>query len=116
MKSENTVKAEIARFLAKHGWRRYRNHVGKIVSEDEKERVVGTPGWPDDTYRRPTETRGLVEILHVEAKAEGKRPTGEHGKRQLEKIASLNHIGEPATWANSLGMFELWYWTQGFRP
>ena len=119
MKLENEVEAEIARFLHKLYWRRYRNHVGQIDSADGATRVIGKRGTPDWTYRRTISgQRGRVEILHVECKREGHTPyqDGERGKGQLERIASLNAIGEPACWANSLEMFELWYWTQGFAP
>lgn len=118
-KSENEVEALVAIFLNDLGWRRYRNHVitAKVIDEEtgESRRItIGTKGDPDWTYRRSTEARGLVEILHFEAKAESKKPTGEHGKKQLERIAQLNHIGEPSLWANSLDMFKIWYAEQGF--
>lgn len=107
-KSENEVERDIAKFMLLRGWRRRRNHVGRIVMGDGSAAVVGIKGTPDWTFTR-TVRPGLVEICHIEAKAEGKRPTGEHGKRQLEQIALLNHLGEHSTWANDVASFEQWY-------
>lgn len=111
MLTENEVEAQIANFLQSLGWRRTRNHVGRFRTEGGSRIAVGTIGYPDWTYRRSL-SRGVCEILHVETKS----ATGRASARQLEVIASLNHIGEPAVLANSLEGFAAWYQQQGFTP
>lgn len=107
--TENEVEVEIAKFLQRLGWRRQRNHVGRFRTESGARVAVGTVGYPDWTYRR-TLQRGIVEILHVETKGANGKAT----KAQLEAVAALNHLGEPATIANSLEDFVLWYRDQAF--
>lgn len=109
--TENAVEAQIAKFLHGLGWRRQRNHVGRFRTENGARVAVGVAGYPDWTYRR-TIKPGMVEILHVETKAS----TGRASAKQLEAIASLNHIGEPACVAAGLEEFVLWYREQGFTP
>lgn len=113
-KSENEVERDIVAWMQARGWRRFRNHVGRIVMGDGSTAVIGKRGTPDWTFRR-TIRRGLCQVIHLEAKAEGKKPTGQHGKEQLEQIALLDHLGEPACWANSLEMWLAWYETQGLE-
>jgi hypothetical protein len=107
--SENEVEASIAKFLSGLGWRRTRNNVGRFRTENGARVTVGVIGFPDWTYRRAL-LRGVCEILHVETKSS----TGKASAVQLEVIAALNHIGEPAVLANSLDSFKDWYHDQGF--
>lgn len=62
--------------------------------------TIGRRGEPDFSYYR-TAAPGIVQVLHVEAKRPGAKPRPE----QDEYIASLNHIGETALYADSIDMF-----------
>lgn len=118
LKSENQVEADIARFMADRRWTRHRNHVGVFTTTAGRV-SVGIPGEPDWTFKRPV-SRGVIQICHCEAKAEGiilklpprlpkYNPKQLHDKRQLERIALLNHQGEPAAWSNSVEMWTEFY-------
>jgi hypothetical protein len=104
MTSEDELEVALARFMKARGWRRYRNQIGVYQIEWRTQRI-GTPGYPDWTFRRSTSKHGTIEICHVETKASGKKPSSV----QLEQIALLNHLGEPAIWIDNMEKFELWY-------
>ncbi|MGH7238939.1 MAG: hypothetical protein ACREHG_02615 [Candidatus Saccharimonadales bacterium] len=88
------------------GWRPTRNHVGLFSTPYGGKVSIGTPGFPDWTFRRVVSyERGIVELMHVEIKRPGQKPR----PKQFEVIASLNHIGEIAVWAASLTHFESVY-------
>ena len=103
--SENLVEAQIAKWMQARGFRRQRNHIGVFKPAHGGAPItIGKKGWPDFTYFR-TVSPGLVQVAHVEVKSPGKKPRQE----QAEAIASLNHIGEPAWYADSIEMHEANY-------
>lgn len=119
MLSENEVEAIVARFMLARNWRRQRNHVGVFRTEGGGSIRVGEPGEPDWSYKRSV-SRGLIQICHIEAKAEGvmlKLPPRLpkysikqiHDRNQLARIATLNYLGEPAAWINGIEMLTEWY-------
>jgi hypothetical protein len=101
MLTENQVEVSIAKFMQMRGWRRRRNHVGVFRPIHGGAQItIGTRGECDWSYYR-TAAPGIVQVLHVEAKRPGAKPRPE----QDEYIASLNHIGETALYADSIDMF-----------
>lgn len=92
--TENAVEAAVARWMARRGWRRTRNHVGTFYTRTGEPVKIGIEGFPDFTYNRGQ------SVCHPEIKATGKKPRA----KQLEVIASLNSLGERAWWADSLEM------------
>jgi hypothetical protein len=107
--TENSVEAQVLEFMQARSWRATRNHVGKFRTQFGGWISVGVEHFPDWSFSRGTGKLGVCELLHFEAKAPGKKPNG----GQLEKLASLNAIGERAFWASSLLMFTTLYY-QGF--
>lgn len=104
--TENAVENAIIRFMQSLGWRASRNHVGLFQRMNGSGKIkVGTEGFPDWTFIRKTTSRGANQLMHVEVKAPGKKPT----PKQFEVMASLNHIGELSVWADSLDAFKAVY-------
>lgn len=105
-KSENTIEAELLEFMQSEGWRPTRNHVGLFRTEYGAKVHIGTKGFPDWSFTRGSRSeRGRSELVHVEAKSSTKSPN----PKQLEVIASLNHIGELATWTRNIHTYKTWY-------
>lgn len=109
--SENEVESLVVKFMRAKGWIACRNHIGVLPNGWR----LGKKYTPDWTFQKPVSS-GLYLICHIEVKREGVRlsPTCKKDKGQLEAIAKLNHIGQPATWINSLDMLQLWYDKQGW--
>jgi hypothetical protein len=107
--TENTVEKQVVEVMQSRGWRATRNHVGLFHPYKRTATVVriGEEFFPDWTFTRALhkERHGMLELIHWEAKAPGERPS----KGQLEKIASLNYMGELSFWSDSLAMFEKIY-------
>lgn len=92
------MEVQIAKFMQAHGWRRRRNHVGSFRPVHGAGIItIGKEGDPDFSYFR-TVKPGLLQVLHVEVKKPGEKPR----PKQVETIASLNHVGETAIWADSI--------------
>lgn len=116
--TENHTEAAIIRWMVAKEWRATRNNQGVFTAPNGSRIQVGTPGYPDWSFRRTMQAgRGLIEICHCEAKKPGVTPSlaKAHDRRQLQCIAALNAIGEPATWADTLDRWMEWYFQQGFR-
>ena len=109
--TENAVETLVLKFMKDRGWRSLRNHVGVFLTATGSSRVsIGEVGYPDWTFIRGNTplkmgSTGTVDMMHFEAKATGKRPR----KEQLEKLASLQYLGEIALWADSLDTFKFQY-------
>jgi hypothetical protein len=103
--TENSVEKEVLRFMQGLGWVAQRNHVGKFKTPYGATVSIGTPGYPDWSFTRGKIIPG-VELIHFEAKAKGKKPSA----KQHEVMASLNHLGQLAVWADSLAMFQTIYY------
>lgn len=103
--TENELKEQIAKFMKKHGWRRFRRSVGVFRYLNREEIIrIGKPGEEDLEFHRPV-SFGLVNVCHVETK----RTKGKARKNQLEMIALNNHLGEPSMWCDNMEDFERWY-------
>lgn len=81
------------------GWRETRNHVGTFYTKTGSPIHIGIKGFPDWTF-----TRGVL-FFHLEVKRPGLEPE----PLQYQRLASLNHLGEIALWADSLAMLKLKY-------
>ena len=103
--TENSVESAILKFMRERGWRATRNHVGVFKTTYGGTVSIGTKGFPDWTFTRGA-GRGTVELMHVEAKRRGAKPT----PKQFEVMAGLNHIGELAVWCESLDHFKTIYY------
>lgn len=108
--TENSVESAILKHMRARGWRATRNHVGVFRPVHGGYPVtIGTPGFPDWTFTRSltAPVRGTLQLMHVEVKRPGQRPK----PKQHEVMASLNHMGELAVWADSLESFQVLYAT-----
>lgn len=103
--TENTVESAVLKFMKEHGWRATRNHVGVFKTAYGGTISIGTKGFPDWTFTRRFPRHGCANLMHVEAKAPGKRPA----PKQVEVMASLNYLGELAVWCDSLESFRTVY-------
>lgn len=104
--TENGIEKQVITFMQSRGWRATRNHVGVFKTQYGGTISIGIKHFPDWTFTRGNLAfSGQADLIHFEAKAPGKRPNN----GQLEKLASLNHLGELAIWASSLEMFKLQY-------
>lgn len=105
--TENAVEALVLSFMKARGWRATRNHVGLFKTAYGATVTIGTKGFPDWTFTRKSAlgNHATIELMHVEAKRPGKRPT----PKQFEVMASLNYMGELAVWCASLDHFKSIY-------
>jgi hypothetical protein len=109
--SENDVEAEIIGFLVKRGWIIRRQHSCLVRSLSGHKIRLGELGQCDWSAMRPQGEDRKVEFLEIEAKRPGEKPS----KVQREYIAKRLHQGISATWADSLALFERWYFMEGFE-
>jgi hypothetical protein len=103
--TENSVEKDVIEFMQTRSWRATRNHVGTFRTLYGGWVKIGEEGFPDWTFTRGSTYCQGCAIMHWEAKKPGEKPT----PIQMQKIASLNAIGELAFWASSLLQFKQTY-------
>ena len=107
--TEAQVTRQICDFLRARHWRLTRNHVGRFRTPDGKRWIKsGEKGEADWTATRPLPKGGHVgacQLIYVELKAPGKRPT----VIQETWLACRKQEGYKTGWWDSLTSFEEWY-------
>lgn len=122
--SENAVEAQICDFLRARRWIVKRQHVGKHVplgfllrtlehggiSKEAIFRNVVDIGekYAADWRAERAAGDGLLQVLYVEVKAPGRKPTRE----QLDWLERARLSGARAGWWDSIDSFEAWYVTE----
>jgi len=109
--TENDVESDILRFLVRKGWIVRRQHSGIFRTQAGHPIRLGEPGMCDWSAMRPHGEERKVEYLEIEVKKPKKKPKS----GQREYIAKRLHQGISATWADSLALFERWYFMEGFE-
>lgn len=111
--SEAAVTRQICDFLRARHWRMTRNQVGRLRSPDGKRWItVGEVGHADWTAVRPRgQRRGDCQLIYVEMKAPGKRPSA----AQETWLWCRRQESYLAGWWDSLESFAAWYayWIDG---
>ncbi len=118
---ENIVEAQIVGFLRLRRWIVKRQHVGKhvplgfllrmlergrITKADVFRAVVDVGEKHAADWRAERSAGGgLMQVLYVEVKAPGRKPSPE----QADWIERVRLTGALATWSDSIDDFESWY-------